>query len=313
MLVYLKPLSTFPFLHSDTIFGALCNAISELFPEKVDVMLSDFQENPPFIISSTFPCVKNNDKITRFYPKIITLSNNKLGDVDARSLKKYKKISYIEESIFLDLINGNSSEHDIIQDIDKYYIFGNLLMKDKVEVSFNYNELITPRNTINRIDNSSESIFYTSGYQFRNMGLYFIIHFYDQTYTKIVKSALKFLKDRGFGKNISVGKGQFDYEIVDDEIEEELLNNQGNYFVTLSRYIPTKENIEHINNYGAYEISSKRGRSSQGEIRKQVKFFMEGSTFPNYEKYYGQIIQSGIHTPAIEYGHAFPVGYNKCD
>ena len=32
MLIYIKPLSTFPKLHSDTLFGALTSAISELYP-----------------------------------------------------------------------------------------------------------------------------------------------------------------------------------------------------------------------------------------------------------------------------------------
>lgn len=56
------------------------------------------------------------------------------------------------------------------------------------------------------MDNSSESIFYTNGYQFKGMNLYFIVHFYDETYRPIIESAIKFLKDRGFGKDISVEK-----------------------------------------------------------------------------------------------------------
>lgn len=36
MLVYIKPLSMFPKLHSDTLFGALTSAINELFPDKID-------------------------------------------------------------------------------------------------------------------------------------------------------------------------------------------------------------------------------------------------------------------------------------
>lgn len=312
MLVYLKPLSLFPFVHSDTLFGAICSAVSELFPDKINEMMEDFENNPPFIVSSMFPCVKEGDGYARFYPKVIT-TNTHMSDINVISLKKYKQVNYISEDIFLDIIWGSLSEEEIIRNIDEYYLYGDLLTKHEISESFKYSESIIPRNTVNRMDNSSESIFYTNGYQFKGMNLYFIVHFYDERYRPIVESAIKFLKDRGFGKDITVGKGQFDYRLCEDVMEKTLLENRGNYFVTLSRYTPTEGNIEHINNFSAYELSSKRGRSTHGEIRKQHRFFIEGSTFPNYEKYYGQIIHSGMDTPAVEYGYAFPVGYKKCD
>ena len=121
---------------------------------------------------------------------------------------------------------------------------------------------------------------------------------------------MKFLKDRGFGKDISSGKGQFDYEIIDYSINDEELKS-GDYFVTLSRFIPTNTDLSHINEYSNYELSSKRGRSSNGEIRKQVSFFKEGSIFPDYQKFYGQIIDSGEKNPSLEYGLAFPIPLNK--
>ena len=42
MLVYIKPLSMFPKLHSDTLFGALTSAIGELFPNKVEEIKASF-------------------------------------------------------------------------------------------------------------------------------------------------------------------------------------------------------------------------------------------------------------------------------
>ena len=82
-----------------------------------------------------------------------------------------------------------------------------------------------------------------------------------------------------------------------------------NYFITLSRFIPNEDDLSKINEYSSYEIGSKRGKSPAGEIRKQIRFFKEGSVFPNYNKYYGKIVESGKDSPAIEYGFAFPV---KC-
>lgn len=62
MLVYLKPLSIFPELHSDTLFGAITYAINQLYPDKVSEMIKEFEDVPPFILSSTFPFAFNNEE-----------------------------------------------------------------------------------------------------------------------------------------------------------------------------------------------------------------------------------------------------------
>ena len=46
------------------------------------------------------------------------------------------------------------------------------------------------------------------------------------------------------------------------------------------------------------------------QSEKEVKFFKEGSTFPDYQKFYGKIVDSGKINPAVEYGFAFPLKYN---
>ena len=76
MLVNIKPLSTFPKLHSDTLFGALLSAINELYPDKVEYIIDKFEEGePPFLISSTFPVLFNENENIRFYPKLIINSD----------------------------------------------------------------------------------------------------------------------------------------------------------------------------------------------------------------------------------------------
>ena len=307
MLVYIKPLTLFQELHSDTLFGAICSAISVLFPEKIDKIINDFEEKPPFLISSTFPFIYDDKKTIRFYPKINSISAYK--DFDSTLIKKYKSVQYIDEELFFDLITGQINEENIIENFDDYFTNYSMLMKDNPEIDFKCSNRIIPGNTINRLNNASENIYYSDGLDFVNMGLYFFIKINDSEYVDIINSALKYLKDLGFGKDISIGKGQFDYNIEENDIEQKLYDNNGNYFVTLSRYIPTVRNIEKINEESAYDISYKRGRSSKGEIRKQVRFFTEGSTFPdvNDTEFYGQIIHSGKDTPAVEYGYAFPI------
>jgi len=314
-------------LHSDTIFGAILSAISELYPNDIDEIVSKFRENPPFIVSSAFPYIFNETEKTRFFPKIIEvenkskISNNNKYDFSDEYLatkKKFKKVDFIEEDLFFKLASGNIDGYDLIWNLVKkeYNILNNNLLlevdtvtleKQKKAFAQKYKKTITPNNTINRITLESEAIFYSEGFEFNNVGLFFLIDFNEKEYENIVASAIRFLKDRGFGRDVSTGKGQFDYEI---DYEYCLPDIEGNYFITLSRFIPNDEDLAKINEYSSYEIDSKRGKSSFGELRKQVRFFKEGSTFPNYKEFYGKIVESGKNPPAIEYGYAFPMKYN---
>lgn len=312
MLIYLKPLSIFPELHSDTLFGAITYAISQLYPEKIDEMVESFENEPPFIISSTFPFIFKKDfkdgKKIKFYPKIIF--PNKSKDFDEKfhpkDFKEYKKVKFIEESLFFDLLKGKLNENDILRNYSHYKYTKGLFMRQSYGIDFNFGENIIPNNNVNRKTNETEGIFYTSGNEFKNMGLFFLVEFANDEYKPIIKAAMKFLKDRGFGRDISTGKGHFDYFIDEDY---SINQYDGNYFVTLSRFIPNSDDLAHINEFASYEIDSKRGKSSSNEIRKQIRFFKEGSVFPDYKKYYGRIVQSGKVNPAIEYGFAFPL---KC-
>ena len=117
MLVYIKPLSLFPKLHSDTLFGAILYSISELYPDKVDELLDSFRNGePPFVLTSTFPFIYSQDEKVRFYPKLI-LNNKKSNEIKNRDvLKEFKKIEYFEEEIFFKLINAEISENPLVSD-----------------------------------------------------------------------------------------------------------------------------------------------------------------------------------------------------
>ena len=298
MLVYIKPLSTFPKLHSDTLFGAITSAVSELYPDLVDDMISEFEQaKPPFILSSTFPVIYNGDEYAR--SKLLT---------DKRGIKDYKKVDYIQEELFYGLIEDKLSENDVLYNYRDYYRFSNLLFSNEIDVDIGFCENILPNNSVNRIIHETK-IFYSQGYSYNNMGLFFCVKIFDEKYENILQTVMKFLKDRGFGRDISTGKGQFDYEI-DNSIDFDEISGK-NRFVTLSRYIPTQDDLKRINEYSYYEIESKRGRDKSGEIRKQVRFFKEGSIFPDYQRTYGCIIKSGEVNPAFEYGYAFPIRFLK--
>ena len=198
----------------------------------------------------------------------------------------------------------------IINNFKDYHKTGNLLMSKDYGINVSFETNILPNNSINRLTNETETIFYSEGIEYGNMGLFFLIDVLNEEYECILKSALKFLRDRGLGRDISTGKGQFDFEIEEISIDD-LYENSGNKFITLSRFIPSKDDLGKIISECNYELGSKRGRDKSGEIRKQIRFFKEGSTFRNSKEIYGELVEVGVNLPAIEYGYAFPVKYSE--
>ena len=302
MIIYLQPRSLFPTLHSDTIFGALIYATKQIYPEIFLEMLEKFKNgNPPFLVSSAYPYFEGDEKIIRFFPKPL-LEPEKHEDMEV--YKKFKKSHYIEESIFNSWIH--EGEGEISRKMDEYNLNDGLLYNKKIKSDFNFNVDTLPRNTINRITNASENIFYSSGVIMKGLGLFFMVRLLEEDYKKILHGCMRFLKDRGFGGDISIGKGHFDYTISD----ETLFSEDGERFITLSRYIPQHEELKHMGDDLWYELGSKRGRSSSGAIRKEIRFFREGSSFKSLDKsVYGCLIQSG--EDAVEYGMAYPVGIGE--
>lgn len=307
MLVYIKPKSVFPELHSDTLFGAIVNAINDLFPEKVNEMILDFtSNNPPFILSSTFPFIDCDGKKIRFFPKFH--SNDRIEMVkDTDVFKKFKKIDYLQEEIFFKILRKELNLTDILSNYDDYFSVGNLLLSEEIEVKNPYKNIIVPNNKVNRINRSTD-IFYSEGMNFsENNGVFCFIEIFDEDYVNVIESAFRLLKDRGFGKDVSNGKGHFDYETEKINLNDLINIENSNRFITLSRFIPSENELDHINVDSYYELGFKRSISRSFDIRKQVRFFKEGSSFKGNDNFYGRVVPSGEN--AVEYGYAFPVKY----
>lgn len=311
MLVYIKPKSVFPELHSDTLFGAMVVAMKDLFPSNFEDMLDKFKSNnPPFIVSSTFPFLENDGKKVRFYPKVVFDDKN-IGAVNRDVFKKFKKIEFLQEDIFFKILKGDLSSADILNNYDNYNNIGNLLMNEDLEIKKYSNTIIIPNNSVNRLDNST-NIFYSEGKNYKKgCGVFFFIKIFDKDYEPIIESIFRLLKDRGFGRDISVGKGQFDYEIIKEDLDDFINIEKSNKFITLSRFIPTDKNLENINATSSlYELGFKRSISRSFDLRSQVRFFKEGSSFMmGDDDFYGHVVPVGDN--AIEYGYAFPLKYFK--
>ena len=310
MLVYIYPISLFPDLHSDRIFGAILSTMKDLFPLITDNVVERFKHNnPPFLISSAFPFIKIKNKKVRFYPKI--LLNKELDfNFDLEVIKNFDDVKFIQEEIFFDILNGNLNFNEILNNYDKYFQIDEFLLNQNLNIqdfqNFS-NRMIVSQNAINRLNNYFK-VFYSEGIKYNSThGLFFHISFLDDEFIEILKSVFRLLKDRGFGSKISIGRGQFIYEIENDDVYKNHNSNfseEDNYFVTLSRFIPTSDDLKFIDLTSNYELGFKRGIDRYGNLRKQVIFFSEGSTFStNENRYFGKLFESSGNS--VEYGFAF--------
>lgn len=308
MIIYIEPRSSFRPILSDTLYGAIVSTFQTL-SQDFDKLLFSLKEKPNFLISSAFPFVKNGSEIVHFFPRPIVKTSEGLNtDIYAR--KELRKVKYVHESVFNKWIQGEINEEYLENHIAGYQRKDGLLYPKNIKLDFNIQSLDTARNSLNRLTYFSD-FFFTSGYYYKNSGLYFMIRFLDKDFEALYKDLLigsfKFLSDRGFGGDVSVGKGHFEILAIEDqEIIKEPAD--GNRFISLSKYLPTLEERklfqEKKNLY--YDFYTKRGRDSSGRIRKRVRLFLEGSTFPLLGKdVYGEAIP--VDKEAIEFGYSFNV------
>ena len=293
-IVKIKPKSVFPELHSNTIFGALCSALTELYDEDVDKFKDD---KPPFLISSAFPCIENE----YFFPMPIT----KLVRIEEDrkvygALKDLKKVRYVHGSIFEEIRKGTSFLDFVGKIGNEYKERSGFLVDKEVDVDYNIESIERVHNRLNRLTFKSEYYFKT-GKIFRDASLFFLIKF-NENYRKKVDSALSFLVDRGFGGSITRGMGSFEFEWGELKLNE----FDGPYLITLSLYLPGKE-FKQFGREVWYEPLRIQGRHASGIMKRGVVMLKEGSTFRNIgREFYGKIVDVGDDKIKItQYGIAF--------
>lgn len=302
-IVYLEPKSLFPGqVRSDTLFGGICIGYKEVFGVEA---LTEFIEKKPVLLSSTFPFVRSG-KIEHFLPKLITKSA-KLAPKEIAEVKRLKRARFIHETLFNDLINGKTSEKDLIQRLVDHEIADTLLFPKGLSADFSIKSLDRTHNQRNRLNPRETSFFHTRNHSFRNAGLYFLLKCLDETFKDPLRAVLTYLSDRGFGGNISIGEGQFKLSIKEGSPIKE--PNDGQYFATLSLYCPTGKEIESFEKEKMwYELIKREGKMSGGKTKQGVFMFKEGSTFPLLDQaQYGKIVTVSENPAALEFGLAFPV------
>ena len=303
MIVYLKPRSPFfkELPRSDTLFGAICWGIRWVFGEKdLEGLLERFAMNdPPFILSSAFPYREQNGQRLHLLPRPILKPEFAPPDTleKVEELKRIKKISYLHQSVFNDLINGRKKHIDLLGSNPKQF-----------------NSYETPGNAINRLTGAVDEgmLFFNSEVEVREGGLFFLVRC-DQGMATYIQGAIRFLGDRGIGGNSSVGRGFFEPEFSEDQIIEE--PEQGDRCVGLSLVHPSEEDLKILTahqDWLSYELVKRKGHiesmflNTSRVWKETLLMFKEGSVFPAYE---GQVIRGCA--PVVHRG-VFPVRHNGC-
>jgi CRISPR-associated protein Csm4 len=357
--VYLYPKSTFfsSLPTSDTLFGAICWAVYHLWGEnELKTMLEEFvNKKPRFILSSSFPCMIQNGKITRFYPKpllpepdstqISKLAKEKSGTSNPQNLrykqgiveiteklKEIKKITFVSEAIFNQIVEGKLNIKDIYQslrkrgsvskDIEK---IGSCLItyeeRSKIdpegELESFVKEFDIQKNQIDRVRCSTVEGLLFFNKEIACTGLWFLVKTEDLDF---LKATFRYLEDTGIGGERTTGKGHFKIQC------EDALNlpnvDSSNSFIILSRYLPEGNELnlisQELSNWNIINIRPKREtmylQAGERILKDSLRLFTEGSIFHVRERkdYYGKIEDVGNMGTYTAYhnGLAIPVFAN---
>ncbi len=253
-------------IHSDTLFSAIANSFAMLFD-----LGDEFFSSPPFLISSAFPYYKE----TLFFPKPFGLRID--PSLFEKFRKKVKKAKFVSSGIFEKYLKGEG-----ISPSEESFSGDGFMSEEPIkEPVYVYYE--RPRSTVPRVSGYTE-IFYSTSVEFgENAGLYFFAEFRAEQMKRQFDSALYLLGDTGIGGERSTGYGRFLFQ--SEEIEKPG-KESGEYFITLSLYYPSKEEINNgILNSARYSLLTRQNWIFSGRARpvrsKSVRMFAEGSLFRN--------------------------------
>lgn len=275
-----ETLATMP---SDSLFAALVNRLAVSAGGDVDAFMESFKPGEPsFALSSTFPFAGG----VLFFPVPFAAVGQISNKGDA---KRYKRVQYISQNLFTLLINGE-------KDLSEIYDESVRLMKDSVLVDTSEADKLPkevredempiwkmetrPRVTLGRAAQNS-ALFFTGRVTYASeCGLWFGMFWPKQNdaLKNQVTDLFNELGDSGLGAERSVGFGGCE---IKQSGTINLPAADGRQWVSLSRYLPRKEEIDSLSQ-GAYKIVHVGGwldsPVKRGQRRRSVNMLEEGAT-----------------------------------
>lgn len=300
-------------LHSDTLKSALFVCARKLFgTDKIGDSKAFFER---FRLSSAFPFYKGE----LFFPKpMLRLQSFQKEEIsEEKQAKTHKKIGFLGQQYFEDLIGSNKME------IPKAHLFsGGKFLSNHTDLGNLGNESILASEVQQRVtipaDYSADPtpyyvdrIFFSDG-----AGLWFAFEGNDETYN-IIEKALKLLGDEGVGTDRAVGNGNF--EVTNETLQLTLPVN-ATHQLLLSLYCPQKSELNKSlllsSSYGLLKRGGYLASPDKIEHltlrKKSVYMFLEGSVFETTQPLNGKIenlrpTYSGLSQDVWRDGLAFSI------
>lgn len=293
-----------PFLNSDTLFAALVSRLaltrgSEAAEEWGKPFLKD---PPPLVITSAFPRIGD----LRFYPapagKVVSPS----APQDEVPQKSLKKIGFVSESVFKDLLGGKylaeAYQDGVLLQEGRMLIaqseLGRVPQEMAREGGLVWKVEQRPRVTIDRITQAS-SLYFTGRTVFApECGLWFGVRWLAnrEEMQADLKNMLEDLGDAGLGGERSTGFGGAQFTAEKGAVD--LPNAHNRPWVTLSRYLPRRDEIQALQHpASAYTLETVGGWAASpgaaAQRRRPVHMLAEGSVLGPLEREVpGQVVDT---------------------
>ncbi len=256
------------FIHSDTLYAAFCEILSEIGAEIPDGC--EF----PFYLSSLFPFYQDesNPQLVRyFFPVPNILKTVELNEEQLLRRKLFKKVRWADLQRFEQIISGKQ-----LTEFDDQ-LFNGSFLTDLRPVDFLQSDIV-PRVTIkNRTKNESDIFFVERIYFKLKSGLFFIAIGEN---LQMIDKLLDVLKLNGIGTDKNLGFGRFDY--TKDTIRIKLPSSS--LIMNLSLFLPNTETDKSlIQKAKSYNIIRRSGWITtfpyQSLRKNSVYMFAEASVF----------------------------------
>jgi CRISPR type III-A-associated RAMP protein Csm4 len=262
-------------LHSDTLKSALFACALQLYGQ--DQIKEDFLDG--FTLSSAYPFLRDEF----FFPKPFARIQE-FADLDeGKQPKKLKKISFMGQSYFEDLINGGKNKLETGHLLEGGSYISEKIAKKNVQLvqsDVQQRVAIPPDHRGDGRPYFVDRLFFHP-----DAGLYFMIQYADEQMKPYLMGALRLLGDQGIGTDRNVGNGHF-------SIEEAMITlqtpEQADRNLLLSLYCPQRKelNAESLQ-HSSYQLIKRGGYMASAAnvnnitLRKRsVYMFTEGSVFP---------------------------------
>ena len=311
------------YIPADTLFSAICQTWTTFYDtESLTDFLNRYTENSqqlPFELTSAFPFASD----VYFYPKPLTWTDD---SKESTRRKKSKRVRFVSESIFEDIISGKPpkfSEDNLInggavwvspQERERLQKIESLKTPNADDLTI-WKTDTRPRVTLGSRSAGSE-IWHVESVTFNtDCGLWFAAKFNTTDATQQqIQTLLRVLGDTGIGGERNAGYGMFGFTKPRKKMPTV---GTADRFITLSRMCPkSSEQLQKLlTGDVAYNLISLSGRMPHpgGDTRrKQITLFTEGSVLQTDGERIGRLVDElkpdDCPHPVYRYGYAWQVG-----